>query len=201
MLSWCLFVPRRRLPSGLEIARKYASAFPRVASCDFASQSDLRSGYPRLRSAQQSGLPRKLSPMTPCSCVPHRARRFKAATSSLLCRHTGRVTAAKQHPSGRLRRCPTGSAYAERKARRFSAKQARRKSAALFLPAPSVLNRPCFCVELRARADSPRFAAVCPYGARRPAAALVVRGKSAALVRQSAAIERGSFGGKGGLGG
>lgn len=75
------------------------------------------------------GLPRKSSPRNPRLCVPHRARRFKAATSSLLCRHTGRVTAAKQHPSGRLRRCPTGSAYAERKARRFSAKQARRKSA------------------------------------------------------------------------
>ena len=85
----------RRFPSGLAIAKKYASAFPRVASCDFASQSDLRSGYPRLRSAQQSGLPRELSPRNPRLCVPHRARRFKAATIPLLCRHTGRVTAAK----------------------------------------------------------------------------------------------------------
>ena len=50
-----------------------------------------------------------------------------------------------------------GGEAAERKARRFSAKQARRNSAALFLPAPSVLNRPCFGFELRARADSPRF--------------------------------------------
>ena len=69
----------------------------------------------------------------------------------------------------------------------FGANKFARKPAALFLPAPSVLNRPCFCFELRARADSPRFAAVCPpFRARRPAAALVVRGKSAA-------IERGGF--------
>ena len=88
------------------------------------------------------GLPRKLSPMTPCSCVPHRARRFKAATSSLLCRHTGRVTAAKPPKEKR------GS---------FGANKFARNPAALFLPAPSVLNRPCFGFELRARADSPRF--------------------------------------------
>ena len=70
------------------------------------------------------------------------ARRFKVATIPLLCRHTGRVTAAKPPKEKR------GS---------FGANKFARNPAALFLPAPSVLNRPCFGFELRARADSPRF--------------------------------------------
>ena len=49
-------------------------------------------------------------------------------------RMTGATRAARQHPSGRLRRCPSGSAYSQNRARRFSAKQARRKSAALGFP-------------------------------------------------------------------
>ena len=53
-----------------------------------------------------------------------------------------------------------GGEVAERKARRFSAKQARRKSAALFLPAQSVISRSYFGFELRARADSPLSAVV-----------------------------------------
>ena len=102
VLSWCLFRALAAAPFGApNRAQKRLS--PRVASCDFASQSDLRSGCPRLRSAQQSGLPRELSPMYPCLCVPHRARRFKAATSSLLCRHTGRVTAAKPTTKSAIR--------------------------------------------------------------------------------------------------
>ena len=42
---------------------------------------------------------------------------------------TGATRAARQHPSGRLRRCPSGSAYSQNRTRRFSAKQARRKTA------------------------------------------------------------------------
>ena len=71
-------------------------------------------------------------------------------------RYTGRVTAAKQHPSGRLRRCPTGSAYADEERGGFGAIKFARNPTALFLPAPSALHRPCFGFELRARADSHR---------------------------------------------
>ena len=139
--------PAAKRPSGWEglcpvgIARPYSSREKRSPPRD-----------PR-------GVPRETIPSTANKgrCRAGRVRLCPLPTFSGCFRYTGRVTAAKQHPSGRLRRCPTGSAYAERKARRFSAKQARRKSAALFLPAPSVLNRPCFCFELRARADSPRF--------------------------------------------
>ena len=48
---------------------------------------------------------------------------------------SGRVTAAKQHPSGRLRRCPAGSAYAERKARRLAQTSSDRFAARLRLGA------------------------------------------------------------------
>ena len=44
---------------------------------------------------------------------------------------SGATRAAKQHPSGRLRRCPSGSAYSQNRARRFSTKQACRKTAPL----------------------------------------------------------------------
>ena len=52
----------------------------------------------------------------------------------------------------------------------FGANKFARKPAALFLPASSVLNRPCFCFELRARADSPRFRGSLRGGLRRPLA-------------------------------
>ena len=42
---------------------------------------------------------------------------------------TGATRAARQHPRGRLRRCPAGSASAQNRARRFSATQARLKTA------------------------------------------------------------------------
>ena len=57
-------------------------------------------------------------------------------------RYTGRVTAAKPPKEKR------GS---------FGANKFARNPTALFLPAPSALNRPCFGFEVRARADSPRF--------------------------------------------
>ena len=43
-------------------------------------------------------------------------------------RMTGATRSAKQHPSGRLRRCPSGSAYSQNRARRFSFKRAWRKN-------------------------------------------------------------------------
>ena len=69
---------------------------------------------------------------------------------------SGRVTAAKQHPSGRLRRCPAGSAYADEKRGGFGANKFARNPAALFLPAQSVISRSYLGFELRARADSHR---------------------------------------------
>ena len=124
---------------------------------------DLRSGH-TFGSPSARGYPRR-GGVVRVRCAPKRQ----------VCRYTGRVTAAKQHPSGRLRRCPAGSAYAERKARRFSAKQARRKSAALFLPAQSAISRSYFRFEVRARADSPRFAAVCAAACAHFAALPLVR--------------------------
>ena len=50
---------------------------------------------------------------------------------------SGATRAAKQHPSGRLRRCPSGSAYSLNRARRFSTKRACRKTAALGFPPPA----------------------------------------------------------------
>ena len=49
--------------------------------------------------------------------------------NSGLSARTGATRAARQHPSGRLRRCPAGSAYAQNRARRFSVKRACRKTA------------------------------------------------------------------------
>ena len=73
--------------------------------------------------------------------------------------------------AGRVRLCPlptfsgrfrfsgrvTASCDADEKRGGFGANEFARKPDALFSPAPSVQNRPCFCFELRARADSPRF--------------------------------------------
>ena len=108
-------------------------------------------------------------------CRAGRVRLCPLPTFSGRFRCSGRVTAAEQHPSGRLRRCPAGRAYADEERGGFGANKFARNPTAFFLPAPSALNRPCFGFELRARADSPRFAAVCPPSrARRPAVALVV---------------------------
>ena len=46
----------------------------------------------------------------------------------------GRLT---QHPSGRLRRCPSDSAYSQNRARQFRAKRVCPKSAALGFPPPA----------------------------------------------------------------
>lgn len=109
----------RRFPSGLQIAKKYASAFPRPI-----------------------GIAAKVIPKKPSLVRSPSGAAFQGGY-----KFASLPTYGASH----------GGEAAERKARRFSAKQARRKSAALFLPAPSILNRPCICFELRARADSPRF--------------------------------------------
>ena len=77
---------------------------------------------------------------------------WRCAPKRQVCRYTGRVTAAKPPKEKR------GG---------FSANKFARNPAALFLPAQSAISRSYFRFELRARADSPRFAAVCPCGARR----------------------------------
>ena len=75
-------------------------------------------------------------------CRAGRVRLCPLPTFSGRFRCSGRVTAAKPPKEKR------GG---------FGANKFARNPAALFLPAPSVLNRPCFGFELRARADSPRF--------------------------------------------
>ena len=113
------------------------------------------------------GVPRETIPSTANKgrCRAGRVRLCPLPTFSGCFRYTGRVTAAKQHPSGRLRRCPTGSAYAERKAQ-------------------SAISRSYFGFELRARADSPRFAAVCPCGARRGYRPALMVARCAAMPRR-----------------
>ena len=47
----------------------------RATSCDFASQSDLRSGYPRWRSAQSAAT--TFRPVVPSLLLPHRGARWR----------------------------------------------------------------------------------------------------------------------------
>ena len=86
--------------------------------------------------------------------------RVRCALTRQVCRYTGRVTAAKPPKEKR------GG---------FGANKFARNPAALFLPAQSAISRPYFRFELRARADSPRFAAVCATACAHFAALPLVR--------------------------
>ena len=95
-----------------------------------------------------------------CRCRAGRVRLYPLPTFSGRFRCSGRVTAAKPPKEKR------GG---------FGANKFARNPAALFLPAQSAISRPYFRFELRARADSPRFAAVCAAACAHFAALPLVR--------------------------
>ena len=88
------------------------------------------------------GVAARVIPNVPLLVRPPSGAAFKVATIPFLCRHTGRVTAAKPPKEKR------GS---------FGANKFARNPTALFLPAQSVISWAYFRFELWARADSPRF--------------------------------------------
>ena len=95
-------------------------------------------------------------------CRAGRVRLRPLPTFSGRFRCSGRVTAAK--PPKEKRGGFGANKFARNPAPRVAAPSGDRYAvggSALFLPAQSAISRPYFRFELRARADSPRFAAVC----------------------------------------
>ena len=125
-----------------------------------------------------------------CSCARRGGRLLRwllnrvsrLRTISGLLARSGATRAAKQHHSGRLRRCPSGSAYSQNRARRFSTKQACRKTAPL--PEHRFATRyrsGDIRSVFRLRRASPPKLGHCPCGARRAVARVggVARGGDA----------------------
>ena len=147
------------------------------------------------------GVPRETIPSTANKgrCRAGRVRLCPLPTFSGRFRYTGRVTAAKQHPSGRLRRCPAGSAYADEERGGFGANKFARNlprfscprnplsvGLTLALSCRRGLTRTARSARLRRLTSFGGYptAALCPPSrARRPAVALVVA-RCAARPRQ-----------------